>query len=368
MQRTVLATILVVSIQLAAQTNSSPAASSNPKVRAITAFVQLDKETYRKQLGDALVVLRKAKADFESAGYDVETIRVTTQPLAKLVVGMSEDQALAFLAELDQLSAKGGFLPNVGPAMLLESDDTATMHLLERALSTLPNIEGSAIIAADDGIHWKIIHRTAELVKYISEHSPQSQGTFNFTATAMLRPFSPFFPGSYHIGSGGQFAVGFEGANVVRDVFVRDKKNVVSALADLTAALTKHASVADKVGNEVAAKTGWSYMGVDPTPAPLGDVSIGAAIEAFTGARFGSSGTLTAARIITAAVKAVPVKQVGYSGLMVPVMGQTFGTTLGRVHVQHRLPARVLFRMRYRPRYDPTPWQYRRRSNRAYPR
>ena len=29
---------------------------------------------------------------------------------------------------------------------------------------------------------------------------------------------------------------------------------------------------------------------------------------------------MTAARIITAAVKAVPVKQVGYSGLMVPVM------------------------------------------------
>jgi uncharacterized protein (UPF0210 family) len=49
-------------------------------------------------------------------------------------------------------------------------------------------------------------------------------------------------------------------------------------------------------------------------------VSIGAAIEAFTGARFGSSGTLTAARIITAAVKAVPQKQIGYSGLMVPVM------------------------------------------------
>ncbi len=61
-------------------------------------------------------------------------------------------------------------------------------------------------------------------------------------------------------------------------------------------------------------------MGLDPTPAPLGDVSIGAAIEAFTGAKFGSSGTLTAARIITTAVKAVPVNQVGYSGLMVPVM------------------------------------------------
>ena len=320
MKRIVLATILVASIQLAAQTSSSPETPSNPKVRAITAFVHLDKPAYQKQLADALAVLRKAKAAFESAGYEVETIRVTTQPLAELVVGMSEDQALTFLADLDQFSGREGFLPNVGPAMLHEGDDPATMHLLERALSSLPNIEASTIIAADDGIHWKTIHRTAELVKYISEHSPHSQATFNFTATAMLRPFSPFFPGSYHIGSGGQFAVGFEGANVVRDVFVRDKGNADSALADLTAALTKHASVADKIGNEVAAKTGWIYMGVDPTPAPLGDVSIGAAIEAFTGARFGSSGTLTAARIITAAVKAVPVKQVGYSGLMVPVM------------------------------------------------
>ena len=61
-------------------------------------------------------------------------------------------------------------------------------------------------------------------------------------------------------------------------------------------------------------------MGVDPTPAPLGDASIGAAMESYTGAKFGSSGTLTAALVITTAVKAVPVKQIGYSGLMVPVL------------------------------------------------
>jgi uncharacterized protein len=59
---------------------------------------------------------------------------------------------------------------------------------------------------------------------------------------------------------------------------------------------------------------------VDPTPAPLADVSIAAAMETYTGAKFGSSGTMTAALIITTAVKAVPVKQIGYSGLMIPVM------------------------------------------------
>jgi uncharacterized protein (UPF0210 family) len=204
--------------------------------------------------------------------------------------------------------------------MLHDADDPATMHLLERTLSTLPNIAASAIIADEAGIHWRTIRRTAELVKYVSEHSPRSQGTFNFTATAMLKQFAPFFPGSYHTGAGRQFAIGFEGANVVRDIFAKDKGNAEAAIADLTAALTKHASVAAAVGKKVAAETGWAYLGVDPTPAPLGDVSIGAAIEAFTGAKFGSSGTLTAVSIITAAVKAVPEKQVGYSGLMVPVM------------------------------------------------
>jgi uncharacterized protein (UPF0210 family) len=318
--RIAFAVILGFLLHFAAHSTAQSAPASNPKVRAITAFVRLDRATWEKQVADALVVLHKAKSEFESTGYQVETVRITTQPLGELVAGLTEDQALAFLAQFDKLSAKEDFIPNVGPAMLHDSDDPATMHLLERALSTLPSIEGNTIIADEQGIHWKTIHRTSELVKYVAENSPRGQGTFNFTAIAMLKPLSPFFPGSFHTGAGRQFAIGFEGANVVAEVFAKDKGSAEAATADLTAALTKHATVADKVGNKVATRTGWAYVGVDPTPAPLGDVSIGSAIEAFTGAKFGSSGTLTAARIITAAVKAVPVKQIGYSGLMVPVM------------------------------------------------
>lgn len=69
-----------------------------------------------------------------------------------------------------------------------------------------------------------------------------------------------------------------------------------------------------------ASGSGWTYAGIDPTPAPGGRVSIGAAIESFTGEAFGSPGTETAAGIITRAVKDVPVKQTGYSGLMIPVL------------------------------------------------
>jgi len=320
MKRLVFLAVSLMPIQMLAQTGASSDATGNPKVRAITGFVRVDRSQFEKQVAETLTVLRKVKGEFEAAGYQVESVRITTQPLGELVNGASEEEALAFLARFDALSVKEGFTPNVGPAMMHESDDPATMHLLERALSTLPNIEASSIIADESGIHWKTIDRTAELVKYVAEHSPRAQGTFNFAATAMLKPLGPFYPGSFHTAAGKQFSIGIEGAGLVADVFTRDKGNAEAATADLTAALTKHAKVADSIGNKVAAETGWAYVGFDPTPAPLGEVSIATAIEDSTGAKFGSSGTLTAARIITAAVKAVPVKQIGYSGLMVPVM------------------------------------------------
>jgi uncharacterized protein len=291
-----------------------------PKVRAITAFVRLDPATLDRQIADALTVLRAAKGDFAQRGYETETIRIVTQPLGELVSRQSDDDALRLLKTLDDLSAKEGFIPSVGPAMMRDSDDPRVMRLLEKALSTLPNIQANSIIAADDGIHWNVIRESAALVRYLTDHASPSHGNFNFTATAMVKPYGPFYPGAYHTGAGRRFSIGFESANVVQDVFTRTHGNFKGSVAELTRQLTIHSRIAEWVGVKVAATTGWTFMGVDPTPAPLGDVSIGAAIEQYTGSKFGSSGTMTAALVITTAVKAVPVKQVGYSGLMVPVL------------------------------------------------
>jgi len=76
----------------------------------------------------------------------------------------------------------------------------------------------------------------------------------------------------------------------------------------------------DAIATQVEKDSGWTYMGLDPTPAPNTDSSIGTAIETLTGAKFGSSGTLTAAALITEAERSIPVKRVGYSGLMLPVL------------------------------------------------
>ena len=311
---------LMLSCALALNSAHAAPDASKPSVRAITAFVRLDRSTYEKQIDDAMQVLNAAKAEFAKRGYETQTVRIVTQPFAELVKGLPDQEALTFLRSFDELSQKVGFAANVGPAMLHDADDPAAMQLLAQVLSTLPHLNASAIIADDDGIHWKTIREAAKLVRYVTDHSPRSEGNFLFTATAMLKPLGPFYPGAYHTGAGKQFSLGFEGANVVQQVFGATHGDFDASVAELTRQLTIHAKVGEKVGEVVAASSGWTFAGVDPTPAPLGDVSIGAAIESYTGSKFGASGTMTAVLAITSAVKAVQVKQVGYSGLMLPVM------------------------------------------------
>jgi len=294
-----------------------------PKVRAITAFIALDRMQYQAQIAETLRMQRAAKNAFEKGGYEVESLRIVTQPFPEYTRGLTRSEALEFIRALDGLAGKEGFNLNIGPAMMHDTDDPAQMELLGEILATMPRPLSSAIIADEAGIHLATIRASARMLKYVAEHSPRSQGNFNFAVTAMLGPFTPFYPGAYHTGAGRQFAVGLEGANVVEQVFRASKGDPAAASNGLKKALGAHALAMEQIARRVARETGWEYMGIDATPAPLRDVSIGAAIEAFTGVPFGSSGTMSAAAIITDAVRSISVQRIGYSGLMVPVLEDT---------------------------------------------
>ena len=293
---------------------------AKPKVRAITAFVALDRARYAEQIQDTLKMLRQARQMVEAGGYAVESIRITTQPFPEYTRGLSRAEAVRFFREYDELAAKESFDPNIGPAMLRDGDDPTGAELLGEILSTTKTLGASVAIAGSDGIQWKCVQAAARLVKFVEEHSPGSAANFNFAATAMLEPYGPFYPGSHHLGDGRRFAIGTEAANVVDQVFAKTGGNAPLATERLTRALSVHAAAIEKLARGIEKETRCEYMGIDPTPAPLREVSIGAAIEKFTGAKFGSSGTMTAASVITRAVQSVPVKRVGYCGLMLPVL------------------------------------------------
>jgi uncharacterized protein (UPF0210 family) len=294
------------------------AADSRPKVRAITAFIRIDPQSYQQQYADTMRFLDSARAAYRAAGFEVEGVRIVTQPFPEYIRGMKPDAAVAFLHKLDELATKLHFAPNIGAAMLEDGDDASVLEVLAKTLATT-RLNASLVIAAEDGIHWRAVHEAAKLIKSVAAQSPNGRGNLNFAAAAMVKPYTPFYPAAYHTGPGRAFAVGLEGANVVGEVFAQYREPR-EAERQLSAVLSKHMKDAEAVAAAVAQKSGWTYAGIDPTPAPMGDVSIARAIESFTGAPFGGPGTMTAAAIITRAVKSVPVKQTGYSGLMVPVL------------------------------------------------
>ena len=109
MKRFVLLAVLLLPFQLVAQADVSANGSRNPKVRAVTAFVRLDRSRWEQQVAETLAVLRKTEAAFKSAGYEVESLRITTQPVGELVAGLSEDDGVAFLARFDQVVGEREF-------------------------------------------------------------------------------------------------------------------------------------------------------------------------------------------------------------------------------------------------------------------
>jgi uncharacterized protein (UPF0210 family) len=307
-------------VSLACAAEDPAARSPNPKVRAITAFLKLDRARYGEQVQETLQMLRRAKRLVEAAGYPVETIRIATQPFPEYTRGLSPADTLRFFGDYDALAIQESFAANIGPAMLRDGDDPAQAQTLGEILSATKSLKASLIMAGEDGIQWKCVRAAAALVKFVEEHSPGSAANFNFAATAMVAPYGPFYPGAYHLGEGRRFAIGTEAANVVDWVFAQSVGDAPAAAARLTRELSAHAVALEKLAQQAERESGWTYMGIDATPAPLREVSIGAAIEKFTGDRFGSSGTMTAAAVITKAVQSVPAKRVGFSGLMLPVM------------------------------------------------
>jgi len=171
-------------------------AADKPPVRAITAFIELDPARYAEQFEDTANRLRQASAVFQKAGYEVQTVRITTQPYPRYVRGMSKDQALTLLSNLAALGREQSVAINIGPAVMTDEPDPAMLEVLEALHSELKQLDASMIVASESGVHWKTVRAAARHIYRVAQKSPRSQGTFNFAATAMLAPGAPFYPGS----------------------------------------------------------------------------------------------------------------------------------------------------------------------------
>ncbi len=314
-------TISTLAPSLCAQSVPPPKTAENPKphVRTITAFINLDRTQYQLQLAETAKFLGYAKTVFESRGYTVETLRIVTQPFPEYTKGLSTDDAIRFFKNLDGIAEQNKFRLAVGSAYLTGSDGDAQADLLAAILQNTRFIFGSLAVTNDSGINWPAVSAAARIMKKLSETTDHSEGNFHFAANASVPPYSAFFPGAYHTGNGHQFAIGLASAGLIATA-AQNAPDLAAARRQIIDALFNASFDVEDAAHRVDREQGWTYLGLDLSPASSQDASIGAAIETISKQPFGASGTLTAVGTITSAIKEIGARRTGYSGIMLPVM------------------------------------------------
>jgi uncharacterized protein len=310
-------TLLVVASCSIAQTK--PSETPKTKIRCITAFVRLDRANYQPEIVEAAKFLKIAQTTFESRDFTVQTLRIATQPFPEYTQGLSHDEALQFFKNLDGLAQMQNVIISVGPAYLSGDDGDAQADLLADVLKNSKALYGSVYVTKDSGVNWPAVQAAARVMKKLADGTLQSEGNFHFAALASVPQATPFFPAAYLTGLGHQFAIGLESAGEV-SAAVHDASDLPTATRRLDDLFFQLASQVESVALRVDSERGWTYLGIDLSPAPSKDASIVTAIENISRQPLGSNGTLSAVSAITGAIKSVGLRKTGFSGLMLPVL------------------------------------------------
>jgi uncharacterized protein (UPF0210 family) len=307
-----------------ADSRAPPSSSSDAKnfrIRTLTAGIAITNFAETDAVKAALDFLATARRRFEAAGYVVQTTRVALNPLLAGASPAARVDALPRLAALDALAAAHGALISIGPVFSAgDADETigAWAQQLVRATKVL-SFSGS-VASPVRGVHREAVVMAAQVISALTHTGNGGIANFRFAASACVPAGTPFFPVAFHEGPP-SLAVGLESPNLLRQAFAFNGIQDFSQASErLRVLLDEQLRPVEKLARVVAGQGRRRYAGIDTSPAPGRDSSIGLALETLTGRPFGSASTLQGCAAITAAIKSVAVMTCGYSGLMLPIL------------------------------------------------
>jgi len=223
-----------------------------------------------------------------------KTIRIATQPFPEYTKGLTTEQAVAFFKQYDALAATEKFAASIGPAMVNAGDSDSQANLLAEILSQHEDAE------CQPGGRER---RRRELESGGRGGSGDEEtrgdgaqpGQFSFCGDRDgAAADAVFFRRRITTDSGINSRSRWNRQTWWPRRF-KDAPDLAAAKQRLTDSLAASAFDIERHAGRVDQDTGWTYMGIDLSPAPSGNVSIGAAIENLTTQPVGMSGTLTAA-------------------------------------------------------------------------
>lgn len=309
-------------IAAATGSNGAPAPSRGPRrfrVRTLTAGTPIASFTDTGAIESTLDFLAAARRRFVEAGYEVQTIRIAVSSLLLDASPKERAEALPGIVALDRLVSARGALLNIGPVFAAGQIDPSLGSWAKQLIRETHATNFSVSVASPArGVHVEAIRMAALVTSALVDAAPDGVGNFRFAAAANVPAGTPFFPVSHHEGTP-SLAVGLESANLVTDAFASGG-DPTQASERLQALLNAEFRPVEQLARAIAQEGQRRYLGIDSSPAPSADSSIGRALETLTGQKFGDASTLQACAAVTGAIKSLDVETCGYSGLMLPIL------------------------------------------------
>lgn len=297
------------------------------KIRAITLFSQPTLPVEETAIAAASQFLQSARQLFAEAGYEVQTLRLSTPPFTDWPGYPALEMIPDYAVELEKLASRHGLeFISIGPVMAHQPVLRLEAFEIIPALiaQTQNTFTGALVASAQTGINLAAIQATAQAICRIGQTTPNGFGNLRFAMMANVAPDGPFFPGSYHSGGAPAFGLATEAADLAVQV-LQEATTLEQAQQKLIETLNHHSRQISQIAQHLVDQSGLRFAGIDFSLAPYpGDqVSIAAAMEHLGVEAFGGHGTLFATAFLTNCIKQADSPATGYCGIMLPVLEDT---------------------------------------------
>lgn len=277
-----------------------------PIVRTITGFISVRDFS---RVDELLKDISEVKTSLVNAGYEIQTVRITTDILSQTI-------------DIDALSQYDDFLNR------LEKDEEISIYHLGSVSSKVSEEKlvdfflshkkaFMAINAGDNKESKELCLQGARICKLIAAKSPFE--CRRFAVFAGVKQSTPFYPASRVFSNSGKIAIGLQCANLAVEEAIDSNKDLTVFEDKLKARMEEEFGAVEKLLPENIKD---KFIGFDTSlaPFPQDEHSIANAIEIILGKPFGSSGTLAICRLLTRVMKENNIKKTGLCGLMLPII------------------------------------------------
>jgi uncharacterized protein (UPF0210 family) len=293
------------------------------KIRSITVFLNPRFPSLETSLAQAGAFMAAARPAFESAGYEVQTVRLATVPFPQLRASWVPAEAVGQAISLEQAALAQGFdYLSLGPATPNAPGSYAAIP--EMLAATRVVFLSGMVSLQSVGISLPAVRACAEIIKQVAGLEPNGFANLRFAALANVPAGAPFFPAAYHTGEEPTFALATEAADLAVTAF-DGAGSLEQARARLVEALESHGRAMLGVAGSLESKFGVEFWGIDFSLAPFPDEarSLGTALERLGIPAVGLHGTLAAAAFLADTIDRAEFPRTGFSGLMLPVLEDT---------------------------------------------